>query len=115
MADIMILVVGMAIVLLYILSSSTTGERLKTLLLRLEQAGLSVTDFIPEGEWGYRGVIRIKLPAKRDNLNLGEFISMAEKHNQDTIYRKRSPSPWGVLVHYVFNRDKTAVWTYYAW
>ncbi len=118
----MILVVGIVIVFIYILFSSTPGKKLNTFMLRLEQAGLNVVDFIPKGEGEfrgmeliYRGVPRIKLPIKREHLNLEEFISMAEKYEQDTIYRKQSPSPWGVLVHYVFNQDKSITWIYNVW
>lgn len=112
-------IVGVAVTLsVYVISRidfTPTGERLKTFLLGLEHAGLNVVDFIPEGEWGYRDVTRIKLPAKREHLNLEEFILMAEKHDQDTVYRKRSPSPWGVSTHYIFNQDKTIAWVCYTW
>ncbi len=106
----------LVILLFYTLLNPAEGERLRTLLSRLGQAGLSVVDFVPEGKWVYTDMTRIKLPAKEEHFgSVEEFISMAEKHNQDTVHRSRLPAPWGVSVYYIFNQNMNIAWTYYAW
>lgn len=79
-------------------------ERLLTLLSRLEQVGLSVVD-----------VDVVSKGPKEEHLNLEEFISMARRHNQDTVYRSSELAPWGYMKYYhVFNRDKSISWTHSA-
>jgi len=117
MSNEMILVVGMAIIFFYILFSSTVGEKSKTYMLKLEQMELGVVDFIPKGEvfplLKLRGMSRIKLPTKEEQLNLEEFISMAHKQNQDTVYRNLELAPWGYNEYYhIFNQDKTIGWVH---
>lgn len=85
----------------------SAGERFRHTYVKLEQAGLNVVDFVRKGE------IFSLLSTKKEYLCLEEFISMAQKQNQDTVYRNLELAPWGYNeYYYVFDQDKTTAWAY---
>ena len=116
-----LIIVGL-IVLFGIDRELAKKERTGTFESKLAHVGLNIVEFIRKGEYefrgvefSYRGVPRIKLPTETVSLGTPEeFISMAEKHNQDIVYRNASTLPWGGVLHYIFNQDKTMAWEFYT-
>ncbi len=97
-------------------------ERTAMFESKLAHAGLNIVEFIRKGEYEFRGVEfdyggvpRIKLPTETVSLGTPEeFILMAQEHNQDIVYRNVSALPWGGVLHYVFNQDRTMAWGFYT-